>query len=711
MATELGKAYVQIIPSAQGISGKLQSIINPEASSAGASGGQALGGKLVSAVKGLIAAAGIGKAFGAALKQGGELEQSIGGIETLFKGSSDKVRQYARESFKTVGVSANEYMQNVTSFSASLLQSLGGDTNKAADVANTAMVDMGDNANKMGTSMRDIQNAYQGFAKQNYTMLDNLKLGYGGTKGEMQRLLADATKLTGVKYDLSNLSDVYLAVHAIQENLGITGTTAKEASETLEGSFNSMKAAFTDLMGNIALGERVKESMQNLAQTISVFVFQNFIPMIGTILQSLPIAIATFFTTMVPILITEGGKLIQSLATGMTTGIPMVVQKMLELSQNLLTWVQQELPQMLNHGVQMITQFATGIGSGNGETLAKIGEIISNIFTAFMDAMPQIVIAGATILVKLAVGLLEKLPHLIETIGNILVRMIERLSQGSPEFNGKGIQLILELIKGIVDTIPKVVEAILKVIVALVTELVKSAPEFAKRGIEFLQQMYTGLYEAIPIVLEGIGALIAAIFDTLGPVAGRLAQKGVEFMRSIAEGISGAVNHVLNAISRAISDAVNSITSWGDHFYNAGFNLLVGLANGISGALGDVINSVQNSCSDIYNSVLGYFGIRSPSRLFAEIGGYLDAGLAKGIEGNLRPVNQAIETLKDAATMDDLRIGATVDPAIKRGVQDAAATSAQPAYITLSIGGKAFKAFVEDITAVQDAAVDLQMAY
>lgn len=711
MATELGKAYVQIIPSAQGISGKLQSIINPEASSAGALGGKMLGGKLVSILKGIIAAAGIGKFFASSLRQGGELEQSIGGIETLFKGSAGRVRQYASEAFKTVGVSANEYMQNVTSFSASLLQSLGGDTDKAAKVANTAMVDMGDNANKMGTSMRDIQNAYQGFAKQNYTMLDNLKLGYGGTKSEMQRLLADATKLTGVKYDISNLSDVYEAIHAIQQNLGITGTTAKEASETLQGSFNAMKAAYTDLMGNIALGESVKQSMQNLAQTISVFVFQNFIPMIGTILQSLPTAIASFFTTMAPIVITEGSKLIQSLVTGISTGIPMVVQKMLELSQALLLWVQQELPQMLDHGVQMITQFAEGIGSGNGETIAKIGEIISNIFKAFMDAMPQIVIAGATILVKLAVGLMQKLPHIIETIGDILVRMIDRLSQGSPEFNGKGVQLILELIKGIVDTIPKVVEAILKVIVALVTELVKSAPEFAKRGIEFLKQMYTGIYGAIPIVLEGIGALFAAIWRVLGQVAGKFKQKGMEFMRSIGGGISDGVNYVLNAITRVVSRAVNGIANWGQHFYNAGYNLLAGLANGISGALGDVINSVYNSCSSIYNSVLGYFGIRSPSRLFAAVGGYLDAGLAKGIEGNLRPVNQAIKTLQDAATMDDLRIGATVDPTIKRGVQDAAATSTQPAYITLSIGGKAFKAFVEDITAVQDAAVDLQMAY
>lgn len=287
MATEIAQAYVQLIPSARGITGKIQSLLNPEVSAAGQSAGQSLGSSLVSVMTKVIAAAGIGKAFSAALNEGAALQQSLGGIETLFKGSADKVKGYANEAYKTTGLSANAYMENVTGFSASLLQSLGGDTNKAAETANMAMIDMSDNANKMGTSMESIQMAYQGFAKQNYTMLDNLKLGYGGTKQEMERLLNDAQKLTGVKYDINNLSDVYNAIHAIQENLDITGTTAKEAASTFSGSFESMKAAAQNVLGKLALGENILPSLHALLKTTSTFLFDNFLPMVGNIFSGL----------------------------------------------------------------------------------------------------------------------------------------------------------------------------------------------------------------------------------------------------------------------------------------------------------------------------------------------------------------------------------------------------------------------------------------
>jgi len=287
VATEIAQAYVQLIPSARGITGKIQSILDPEASAAGQSAGQSLGSSMMATLKKVIVAAGIGKAFKATLNEGAALQQSLGGVETLFKGSADKVKGYANEAYKTTGLSANAYMENVTGFSASLLQSLGGDTNKAAETANMAMIDMSDNANKMGTSMESIQMAYQGFAKQNYTMLDNLKLGYGGTKQEMERLLNDAQKLTGVKYDINNLSDVYNAIHAIQENLDITGTTAKEAASTFSGSFESMKAAAQNVLGKLALGENILPSLHALLKTTSTFLFDNFLPMVGNIFSGL----------------------------------------------------------------------------------------------------------------------------------------------------------------------------------------------------------------------------------------------------------------------------------------------------------------------------------------------------------------------------------------------------------------------------------------
>lgn len=284
MATEIGKAYVQIIPSAKGITEKIKNEIEPGAAPAGTSAGNSMMG----ALKKTIIAAGIGTVMKDALLEGGKLQQSLGGVETLFKDNANVVKQYANEAYKTAGLSANAYMENVTGFSASLLKSLGGDTAKAAKVANMAMVDMADNSNKMGTSMESIQIAYQGFAKQNYGMLDNLKLGYGGSKKEMERLLADAQKLTGVKYDINNLSDVYEAIHVIQGELGITGTTAKESATTLQGSFASMKAAFTNLLGKLALGEDIQPSLEQLGQTVSTFLVGNLLPMIGNLLKGVP---------------------------------------------------------------------------------------------------------------------------------------------------------------------------------------------------------------------------------------------------------------------------------------------------------------------------------------------------------------------------------------------------------------------------------------
>ena len=259
---ELAKAYVQIVPSAEGIQGSISRVMGGEAASAGESAGTLLGTKLVGTLKKVIAAAGIGKMISDSLNLGGALQQSIGGVETLFKESADTVKTYAAQAYRTVGLSANDYMEQTTSFAASLLSSVSKDTNAAAQLANMAMVDMADNANKMGTDMASIQNAYQGFAKQNYTMLDNLKLGYGGTQAEMQRLLTDAEKLSGVHYELGNLADMYSAIHVIQTEMDITGTTAKEAATTLTGSFAAMKAAAQNVLGGWSTGADLTAPMQ-----------------------------------------------------------------------------------------------------------------------------------------------------------------------------------------------------------------------------------------------------------------------------------------------------------------------------------------------------------------------------------------------------------------------------------------------------------------
>ena len=374
--TTLGTAYVQIVPSARGIQGSLQKAVGGEADAAGIKAGSSMAGR----IKGALLKAGIGVAIGAGIKksieEGAKLEQSIGGIQTLFKDSADDMIKNANRAYKTAGISANKYMEQATSFSASLLQSTGGDTQKAAKAADQAIIDMSDNANKMGSNITDIQNAYQGFAKQNYTMLDNLKLGYGGTKTEMERLLADASKISGQKYDISNLSDVYEAIHVMQGELGITGTTAEEAASTLSGSFASMKAAADNFLGSLAIGQNVGPAMAGLAQSAATFLFKNLMPALGNIFKSLPTAIGTFISTGLPIVKQAGMDLINSITGGadaaqfgdkigqiIIKNAPKVISGIGSLLQTLLGYLGKAAGALLKAGAALVAALVRGLGS------------------------------------------------------------------------------------------------------------------------------------------------------------------------------------------------------------------------------------------------------------------------------------------------------------------------------------------------------------
>lgn len=281
---ELAKAYVQIIPTTKGIKEELNRALSDE--DIGTSAGENIGSRLLKSLSSVVTVAAVGKVMSKAFLEGADLEQSLGGVETMFKENADKVIDYANDAYKTAGVSANQYMQNVTSFSAALLSSLGGDTAKAAETANMAMIDMSDNSNKFGSDIAGIQDAYQGFAKQNYTMLDNLKLGYGGTRSEMERLLQDAEKLSGVKYDISSLSDVYTAVHVIQTELGVAGTTSKEAASTFSGSFGSMKSAADNFLGTLTNGGDIDKAFGDLTSSSKTFA-DNFKRMADTMFRQI----------------------------------------------------------------------------------------------------------------------------------------------------------------------------------------------------------------------------------------------------------------------------------------------------------------------------------------------------------------------------------------------------------------------------------------
>ena len=421
---ELGKAYVQIVPSAQGIKSALTEMFDEETEGLGEQTGQSIGQELIGTLKKVIAAAGIGKIISDSINMGGALQQSLGGVETLFKDSADTVKEYAAQAYRTVGLSANDYMEQTTSFAASLLSSVSQDTNAAAQLANMAMVDMADNANKMGTDMQDIQNAYQGFAKQNYTMLDNLKLGYGGTQAEMQRLLNDATKISGVKYDLGNLADMYSAIHIIQQEMDITGTTAREAATTLTGSFAAMKAAAENVMGNWSTGADLTEPLQALADTAQTFLVDNLLPMIGNVLAGIP----EIVYSLVPELLQTGTELLSSLAQGFTEGIPEFFSTALPQLLAFTDQLRDNAASFVDAGLNLITQLLNGLIAGLPDLIAYVPDIIINICGIINDNMPKILGEGVAIIVQLVVGIVKAVPDLLANWKKILQAVLSVIS-------------------------------------------------------------------------------------------------------------------------------------------------------------------------------------------------------------------------------------------------------------------------------------------
>lgn len=468
--TELAKAYVQIIPSADGVKGKIQEALGGEAESAGKSAGASVGSNLIGTLKKALVAAGIGAAIKESIEAGAELQQSIGGIETLFKENADTVKQYAADAYKTAGLSANDYMQSVTGFSASLLQGLGGDTAKAAEVANMALVDMSDNANKMGSDMGSIQNAYQGFAKQNYTMLDNLKLGYGGTKSEMERLLKDAEKLPeamGKKFDISNLADVYEAIHLVQGELDITGTTSIEAEKTISGSMASMKSSFQNVLADLALGNDLSASMQGLGDSIAA-VAQNIIPVITNIITSVPTLLVALIPQLIPIVISGAQQLVQGLIDGFSQALPAISGISTQIPDGVITAISTGLPSLLQKGVEIISNVVNGLLQNLPTLISTGGNILSQLLNAFLAGLPGMLDAGVKLVGNIGTGLLQNGPKVLAAIGSVIAQLLSTIVSHLPEILAKGIEIIGKLAAGIIQAIPDVVAAIPKVISGIV---------------------------------------------------------------------------------------------------------------------------------------------------------------------------------------------------------------------------------------------------
>lgn len=540
---------------------------------------------IIAGIKGL---AGAMKTVGSALLDIGksalnsyaDYEQLIGGVETLFKDSAGVVEGYANNAYKTAGLSANQYMETVTSFSASLLQSLNNDTAKSAEVADMAITDMADNANKMGTDMTSIQNAYQGFAKQNYTMLDNLKLGYGGTKEEMQRLLKDAQKISGVKYDISNLSDVYNAIHVIQGELGVTGTTAKEASTTIQGSISSMKSSWQNFLTGLASGQDISGLIDNLVQS-AVTVMDNVLPVVYTITETIVAEVPNLINKLVA----ESPKFVELISNTI---------------QTMIVGLQESLPKIME----------------------SVSQIIQTIVKVIIDNLPSILQKGITILVELANGIAKSLPTLIPQIVDVVITMVDTLLDNIDLIIDAGIQLLIGLTDGLIEALPKLIERIPEIIDKLVQAIVNNLPKIIEAGITLIVKLAEGLIQAIPQLNSKIPQIILSLINGIVSYYGKLWELGKNLLGKVKDGIVSGITGMLDV----------------------GKNMVKGLWDGINNAKDWILDKIKGFGKSILNGVKGVFGIHSPSRVFRdEIGVNMAKGIGIGFQQEMANVNDTIQ--------------------------------------------------------------------
>ena len=561
-----------------------------------------------------------------ALDSVGQLEQNVGGVETLFGDAADAVIASADRAYQTAGMSANDYMSTVTSFSASLLQSLGGNTEEAAKVADMAIIDMADNANKMGTSMDMIQNAYQGFAKQNYTMLDNLKLGYGGTKTEMERLLADAEKLTGVKYDINNLNDVYQAIHAVQEEMGITGTTAKEAASTLEGSMASAKAAWDNFMNGSGDADQLADAFATAADNI-VKNLAEIIPRFAETLPALGGAIIAqipgLVVAIVPAVLSAGQSVLKQLQDAVLDfDFAGTADKVVQMITGFIEG--DGLGSLLDTLVTIFTGIVNGISSMLPSLLPALIELISYVVTSLLDQLPAILDCALELILGLAQGILAALPVLIEALPEVISSIVEFLISAVPQIIDAGIELLMALVDALPVIIDALVDALPQIIRATVTALIAAAPQIAKAGIKLLG----ALIEAIPVIVvelaEAVPDIVAAIIDVLAELPGLIGEVFAEIVTDLVEwgqqmlsNASMAMSNMLSQVNSIIQElpgkiwthlvnAVNKVIAWGQQMVSNASTAASNMLSKVSGIIQELPGQIWTHLVNTVNKVVAW---------------------------------------------------------------------------------------------------------
>lgn len=537
-----------------------------------------------------------------------DYEQLVGGVDTLFKDSSKTVQENASRAFETVGMSANQYMETVTSFSASLLQGLDGDTAESARVADMALQDMADNANKMGTSMESIQNAYQGFSKQNYTMLDNLKLGYGGTKTEMERLLNDAQELSGVEYDISNLADVYEAIHVIQKEMGVTGTTAEEASSTITGSTNMMKASWQNLLTGIAddnqdFGALVDNFVESLMTVAS-----NMLPRVQVVMEGLGQLATEFVSQLLP---------------------------------QIITMINDNSEQMIESATNLITALGDGILQALPVLLPIVFSVVTNICMKLIEGLPQLLDIGLQVVIQLIQGLTVALPQLISMLPTIIKTTVQVLMKNLPLILQAGMQLVVALIQGLMTALPQLIGFLPEIIDTICTTLTDSGMlmMLVESSITVMGALVSGLLKSLPKLASAVPQIIKTLVSTMISLTGQIIVAGARLLQACVDGIKNnipKIKEVAKSIGTTITD---SLGEFGDKVVSIGADIVTGVWDGIIGKMSWLKGKITGWVGDVTSFIKKMFKIGSPSKVMAdEVGQWLAKGVGVGFEDEMTDV-------------------------------------------------------------------------
>ena len=588
-----------------------------------------------------------------------DYEQLVGGVETLFKDSAGIVQEYAANAFQTAGLSANDYMETVTGFSASLLQSVGGDTEEAARIADQAITDMADNANKMGSSIESIQNAYQGFAKQNYTMLDNLKLGYGGTKQEMERLLADAEKLSGVHYDISNLNDVYEAIHVVQGELGITGTTAEEASTTIQGSAAAMKAAWQNMLTGIADENADFDGLiNNLVKSIETFA-QNIIPRVEQALKG----IGKLVSGLAPIIVQELPNLISEILPSFIEAVmsivdsiigiipellPVVLEAITEIGMEVINSLSEILPDILQAVIDGVIQVANTISENLPQIVAALTQGLLQLVQVIIDNMPQFLQAALQLFISIQQAIFEAMPIIIAALPQLITGIVDFIVGAIPQL----IQAYIQLLSSLVDALPEIIAAIVaalpQIIDGIITALLEGLPLIIQCGVQLFIALIQNIGEIISGIAKALPDLISGIVEAILEHLPEIIECGVQLFIALIENLPTIIVELVKAVPQIIQALLEAFGEGVSKFGEMGVNLVKGLWNGFKSKLDEFFTNAKQWFSNGVAKIKKSLGINSPSTVFADIGKYLILGLDEGITDNISSASKAMQQMSNA---------------------------------------------------------------